>query len=165
MDGAITIRYPSGIRLEWLRDVGNIPQHAAGLPAVRVSFLLYQKSASAAAPTDILITTNTKDGRRMYKNAKSMGFRRVIQYIPGGTNSAQRKIINNWGDPLVLSAEIVVKSHEFLAECVKLILYPAATDINYIDTSRCQQGCVGRHRGHSCTDRDGDVIMINLSSV
>lgn len=181
MEPIAVIRYPSPsvIRSEWIREgLGNlvatrvdngyqIMQFSTFIDqpvTATVMLIPYHKITRMTNNTDIIITTNTKSGRYLYNSAKSLGFSRIIHYNAGGTNLAVRKVCNSYGTPEVFSADMIATDKNFLLECIRLILYPKMSDINYVNVTRCLAQCSGKHMCHSCTDRDGDVIMRDISA-
>lgn len=183
MSGVLTIRCPPAIKPEWVREsIGTIVGSAWVNGQLSMSFthngmhsnaciLPYAKSTRATTAQDILITTNSADGRRMHQNAASMGFRRIIHYNPGGQSTTKR-MVGCADQPIVLSADMVATTRAFLAEYLRMILYPTVSDVNVMvitgpnnspQAGMCPPECSGRHTQNSCLDRDGDVIMFDKS--
>lgn len=183
MSDVLTIRCPPAIKPEWVREsIGTIVGSSWINGQLSMSFtyggmhttaciLPYTKSTRATTAQDILITTNSAEGRRVHKNAASLGFRRIIHYNPGGKSTTKR-IVGCNAHPVVLSAEMVATTRAFLAEYLRMILYPTAADVNTVvitgtnnspQAGVCSPECSGRHVQNSCLDRDGDVIMFDKS--
>lgn len=174
MDAPVIIRHPPTIKSDWIRKglgslvdtrvengrfIAKYTNKSAGGREVEVMLLPYDKTARMSRETDVLITCDTIAGRKLHSIAKTLGFRRIIHYFPGGAVSTTRRVVDSRGGPRVLSADMVATSRDILKEFIKMLLYPMKADVNDIDLSRCLPGCSGTHVGGSCADQDGDVIM------